>query len=232
MVSPSTATASAHENTSAGPSTPTSHDPVRSRNPDRRAGESRSSISPVVGDDAAHGDGLGLGSLNLDISASASNLNGQLLLIAGAAIVVGATVVAFVPQFRDPVVVVTKTTWTRIGPLLSSPGRLISVVLANVLVHMGLSLAMSTVPRAFGQDVGFADVILVNVAIVDSATATAEALTYRLLCARLPERNAFSVWCCGDDVCGVRVRGRRGGRSDRCRSGPSGSRASDTSRSA
>jgi len=153
--------------------------------------------------------GLGFGSLNLDISASAPNLNGQLILIALAAIAIGVAVVALVPKFRDPVVAVTKTTWTKIGPLLSSPTRLISVVLANVLVQLLFSLAMYTVLRAFGQDVGFADVVLVNVAValfaglmpvpggvgvteaaltagfvaigVDSATAMAAAITYRLI---------------------------------------------------
>ncbi len=158
--------------------------------------------------------GLGLGSLNLDIAASAPNLNGQLILIALAAVLVGVAVVAFVPKFRDPIVAVTKATWTKIGPLLSSPGRLISVILANLLVQVLFSLAMYTVLRAFGQDVGFADVILVNVAValfaglmpvpggvgvteaaltagftaigVDNATAMAAAMTYRLLTFYLP----------------------------------------------
>jgi uncharacterized membrane protein YbhN (UPF0104 family) len=157
---------------------------------------------------------LGLGSLNLDISASAPNLNGQLILIAVGAVIIGVAVVAIVPKFRNPVVAVTKTTWTKIGPLLSSPGRLISVVLANVLVQLLFSLAMYTVLRAFGQDVGFADVVLVNVAValfaglmpvpggvgvteaaltagftaigVDSATAMAAAISYRLLTFYLP----------------------------------------------
>ena len=153
--------------------------------------------------------GFGLGSLNLNISASAPNLNGQLILIALAAIVIGIAVVALVPKFRNPVVAVTKTTWTKIGPLLSSPTRLISVVLANVLVQLLFSLAMYTVLRAFGQDVGFADVVLVNVSValfaglmpvpggvgvtgaaltagftaigVDSSTAMAAAIVYRLI---------------------------------------------------
>ncbi len=153
--------------------------------------------------------GLGIGSLNLDISASAPNLDGQLILIVLAAIAIGVAVVALVPKFRNPVVAVTKTTWTKIGPLLSSPTRLISVVLANVLVQLLFSLAMYTVLRAFGQDVGFADVILVNVSValfaglmpvpggvgvtgaaltagftaigVDSSTAMAAAIVYRLI---------------------------------------------------
>ena len=153
--------------------------------------------------------GFGLGSLNMNISASAPDLNGQLVLLVVAAIAVGVAVVAFVPKFRDPVVTLLKTTWAKIGPLLSSPRRLISVILANLLVQLLFSLAMYAVLRAFGQDVGFADVVLVNVAValfaglmpvpggvgvteaaltagftaigVDSATAMAAAITYRII---------------------------------------------------
>ncbi|HUV19328.1 MAG TPA: lysylphosphatidylglycerol synthase transmembrane domain-containing protein [Ilumatobacteraceae bacterium] len=153
--------------------------------------------------------GFGLGSLNLDISANAPDFTGRLLLIAVVAIAIGIAVVALVPRFRDPVVSVARTTWTRVGPLLSSPRRLISVVLANLLVQLLFSLTIYTVLRAYGQDVGFADAVLVNVTValfaglmpvpggvgvteaaltagfvaigVDSATAMAAALTYRLV---------------------------------------------------
>jgi uncharacterized membrane protein YbhN (UPF0104 family) len=153
--------------------------------------------------------GFGLGSLNMNISADAPDLNGQLVLLVIAAIAVGVAVVAFVPKFRDPVVTLLETTWAKIGPLLSSPRRLISVILANLLVQLLFSLAMYAVLRAFGQDVGFADVVLVNVAValfaglmpvpggvgvteaaltagftaigVDSATAMAAAITYRII---------------------------------------------------
>ena len=131
------------------------------------------------------------------------------MLLVVVAIAIGVAVVAFVPKFRDPVVAVLKTTWAKIGPLLNSPRRLISVILANLLVQLLFSLAMYTVLRAFGQDVGFADVVLVNVAValfaglmpvpggvgvteaaltagftaigVDSATAMAAAMTYRII---------------------------------------------------
>lgn len=153
--------------------------------------------------------GFGLGSLNLDISTDPPDFTGRLLLIAIVAIAIGIAVVAFVPKFRDPVVSVARTTWERVGPLLSSPRRLISVILANLLVQLLFSLTIYTVLRAYGQDVGFADVVLVNVTValfaglmpvpggigvteaaltagfiaigVDSATAMAAALTYRLV---------------------------------------------------
>jgi uncharacterized membrane protein YbhN (UPF0104 family) len=153
--------------------------------------------------------GFGLGSLNLDISTDPPDFTGRLLLIAIVAAAIGIAVVAFVPKFRDPVVSVAKTTWARVGPLLSSPRRLISVILANLLVQLLFSLTIYTVLRAFGQDVGFADAVLVNVTValfaglmpvpggvgvteaaltagfvaigVDSTTAMAAAITYRLV---------------------------------------------------
>ncbi|MGB7880401.1 MAG: lysylphosphatidylglycerol synthase domain-containing protein, partial [Ilumatobacteraceae bacterium] len=96
--------------------------------------------------------GFGLGSLNLDISTSSVDFTGKWLVILLIVLVVGIAVVAFVPKFRDPVVSVVKTTWSKIGPLLSSPRRLISVVLANLLVQLLFSLTSYTILRAFGQD--------------------------------------------------------------------------------
>jgi uncharacterized membrane protein YbhN (UPF0104 family) len=158
---------------------------------------------------------FGLGSLNLDIGgASAPDLNGTLLLILAVALAIAVAVVAIVPKFRDPIVAVARTTWAKVGPLLSSPRRLITVVAANVLVQLLFSLCSYTVLRAFDQDVSFADVILVNEAValfsglmpvpggigvteaaltagyvaigVDSSTAMAAALSYRLLTFYLP----------------------------------------------
>jgi uncharacterized membrane protein YbhN (UPF0104 family)/tRNA A-37 threonylcarbamoyl transferase component Bud32 len=153
--------------------------------------------------------GFGLGSLNLDISADDPDFTGRLLLLAIVIVAIGIAVVAFVPKFRNPVVSVAKTTWSRVGPLLSSPRRLISVVLANLLVQLLFSLTIYTVLRAFDQDVGFADAVLVNVTValfaglmpvpggigvteaaltagfiaigVDSATAMAAAISYRII---------------------------------------------------
>ena len=158
--------------------------------------------------------GFGLGSLNLNISTSSVDFTGKWLVILLIVLVVGIAVVAFVPKFRDPVVSVVKTTWSKIGPLLSSPRRLISVVLANLLVQLLFSLTSYTILRAFGQDVGFADVVLVNVCValfaglmpvpggvgvteaaltagytaigVDSASAMGAALCYRLITFYIP----------------------------------------------
>lgn len=158
--------------------------------------------------------GFSLGSLNVDVSNANVDFTGQLLLIAVIGVAIGVAVVAFVPKFRNPVVAVIKTTWTKVGPLLSSPRRLIRVVLANLLVQLLFSLTSYTILRAFGQDVGFADVVLVNVCValfaglmpvpggigvteaaltagyvaigVDSSTAMAAALCYRMITFYIP----------------------------------------------
>jgi uncharacterized membrane protein YbhN (UPF0104 family) len=158
--------------------------------------------------------GFGLGSLNLDVNTSNVDFNGQLLLILVLVLAAGISVVAFVPKFRDPVVSVNRTTWAKIGPLLSSPRRLISVVLANLLVQLLFSLTSYTILVAFGQEVGFADVVLVNVCValfaglmpvpggvgvteaaltagyiaigVDSASAMGAALCYRMITFYIP----------------------------------------------
>jgi uncharacterized membrane protein YbhN (UPF0104 family) len=158
--------------------------------------------------------GFGIGTLDLQLADNAPDFTGRLLLIAIAAIAVGVAVVALVPKFRRPVVSVLTTTWQRVGPMLSSPRRLVSVVLANLLVQLLFSLTIYTVLRAYGQDVVFADAVLVNVSValfaglmpvpggvgvteaaltagftamgVDSATAMAAALSYRLVTFYLP----------------------------------------------
>ena len=158
--------------------------------------------------------GFGFGSLNLDIDTSNVDFTGKWILILALLLVVGVAVVAFVSRFRDPVVSVLETTWTKVGPLLSSPRRIISVVLANLLVQLLFSLTSYTILRAFGQDVGFADVVLVNVCValfaglmpvpggvgvteaaltagytaigVDSASAMGAALCYRMITFYIP----------------------------------------------
>jgi uncharacterized membrane protein YbhN (UPF0104 family)/tRNA A-37 threonylcarbamoyl transferase component Bud32 len=158
--------------------------------------------------------GFGLGSLNLNVSASAPDFDGTLILVLVVVLAIAVAVVAFTPKFREPILSVIEVTWTKIGPLLSSPRRVISVIAANVLVQLLFSLTSYTVLRAFGQDVGFADVILVNECValfaglmpvpggvgvteaaltagytaigVDSSTAMAAALCYRLVTFYIP----------------------------------------------
>ena len=88
------------------------------------------------------------------------------------------------------------------------------MVLANLLVQLLFSLTSYTILRAFGQDVGFADVVLVNVCValfaglmpvpggvgvteaaltagyvaigVDSASAMGAALCYRMITFYIP----------------------------------------------
>jgi uncharacterized membrane protein YbhN (UPF0104 family) len=158
--------------------------------------------------------GFGFGSLNLDISTDNVDFDGQLLLILLVVLVVGIGTVLLVPKFRNPIESVIRTTWAKIGPLLSSPRRLIAVVLANLVRELLFSLTSYTILAAFGQDVGYADVVLVNVCValfaglmpvpggigvteaaltagyiaigVDSASAMSAALCYRIVTFYIP----------------------------------------------
>jgi uncharacterized protein (TIRG00374 family) len=99
--------------------------------------------------------------------------------------------------------------WALVGPVLSSPARLVQSLGANMGAELLFSWCMYTVLRAFGQDVGYAEVALVNefaalfaglmpvpggvgvteaaltagfVAIgVDQSTALAAAISYRVV---------------------------------------------------
>ncbi|TFH15431.1 MAG: flippase-like domain-containing protein [Acidimicrobiales bacterium] len=105
---------------------------------------------------------FGLGSLDLNPSSPSTDFNGNLLIALVVAVVVGVGVVALVPKFRTPTVAVIKTTWTKLKPLVDSPIRLVRVIAANLMVQLLFSLTSYTVLRAFGQDISFADVVLVN----------------------------------------------------------------------
>ena len=105
---------------------------------------------------------FGLGSLDLNPSSPSTDFNGNLLIALVVAVGVGVGVVALVPKFRTPTVAVIKTTWTKLKPLVDSPIRLVRVIAANLMVQLLFSLTSYTVLRAFGQDISFADVVLVN----------------------------------------------------------------------
>lgn len=153
---------------------------------------------------------FGIGSLNLEIADNLS-ANGlpPLLWLLLIAIVVAITVVLVVPKFRTRVADLIRQGWAQAKPVLTSPGLLIRVYSYNVLSELLFSLCMYTVLRAFGQDVNYLDVVLVNVAValfaglmpvpggvgvteaaltagfiaigVDESTAFAAALSYRLV---------------------------------------------------
>jgi uncharacterized protein (TIRG00374 family) len=167
--------------------------------------------------------GFGLGSLELDIFGNLSDetLTGLLILV-GIALVVGVAVVLLVKKIRAAVRAALHKVWTLVGPVLSSPARLVKSLGANIAAELLFSWCMYTVLRAFGQDVNYADVVLVNefvalfaglmpvpggvgvteaaltagfVAIgVDESTALAAAITYRVLTYYTPPIIGFGAF--------------------------------------
>jgi uncharacterized membrane protein YbhN (UPF0104 family) len=158
---------------------------------------------------------FGFGSLDLhvDETFSGGKVEG-LLIVLGVVLVLVIAAALLLPRLRSSVWSAAQQVVTKVWPLLDSPRRLVGVLAANVAVELLFSLCSYTVLRAFGQDVGFADVILVNegvalfagvmpvpggmgvteaaltvgyVAIgVDSATAVGAAIVYRLITFYLP----------------------------------------------
>jgi uncharacterized membrane protein YbhN (UPF0104 family) len=153
--------------------------------------------------------GFGLGTLDLDIAGNVSDELVGLLVLLAAALVVALVVVAVVSRFRNAVLGALRRASSSIGPVLTSPGRLMKLLGANIAAELLFALCMYTVLRAFGQDVGYADVVLVNECValfaglmpvpggigvteaaltagfiaigVDEATAFAAAITYRVV---------------------------------------------------
>jgi uncharacterized membrane protein YbhN (UPF0104 family)/tRNA A-37 threonylcarbamoyl transferase component Bud32 len=158
---------------------------------------------------------FGLGSLDLNLDETLSwDAVATLLIVLGVVLVLVIAAAMLVPRLRRLVSSAVHLVRTEVWPLLASPRRLIGVLAANVVVELLFSLCMYTVLRAFGQDVTYADVILVNecvalfaglmpvpggmgvteaaltagfVAIgVDSATAVGAAIMYRIITFYLP----------------------------------------------
>jgi len=105
--------------------------------------------------------GLGTLDLNLDETFSGDTLKNLVVLLA-VALVFAIAAAMLVPKLRRIVAAAIDHVRTKVWPLLNSPRRLIGVLAANIVVELLFSLCSYTVLRAFGQDVGFADVILVN----------------------------------------------------------------------
>jgi glycosyltransferase 2 family protein len=167
--------------------------------------------------------GFGLGSLDLDIAGRISDdtLRSLLVLVALLLAVVVA-VLLLVPKCRAALASALHGVWTLVGPVLSSPARLVQSLGANIAAELLFSLCMYTVLRAFGQDVGYAEVVLVNecvalfaglmpipggvgvteaaltagfVAIgVDQSTALAAAISYRVLTYYTPPVIGFGAF--------------------------------------
>lgn len=158
---------------------------------------------------------FGFGTLDLQLDETFSgDALAHLLTLLAVVLLFAIAAAALLPRLRRIVSSAIRHVRTKVWPLLGPPRRLIGVLAANIAVELLFALCSYTVLRAFGQDVGFADVILVNegvalfaglmpvpggmgvteaaltagyVAIgVDSATAVGAAILYRLITFYLP----------------------------------------------
>lgn len=157
--------------------------------------------------------GLGTLELNLDETLS-GDMPVALLIVLGVVLVLAVAAAMLLPRSRRILSAAVYYVRTRVWPLLASPRRLIGVLVANVAVELLFSLCSYTVLRSFGQDVAFADVVLVNECValfaglvpvpggmgvteaaltagyvvigVDSATAVGAAILYRVITFYLP----------------------------------------------
>ncbi len=158
---------------------------------------------------------FGFGTLELHLDeAHSGDGSGGLLIVLTVVLVLALAAVALLPMLRRIVASALSNVREKVLPLVESPRRLSGVLAANVVVELLFSLCSYTVLRAFGQDVAFADVILVNELValfagvmpvpggmgvteaaltagfiamgVDSATAVGAAIVYRLITFYLP----------------------------------------------
>jgi glycosyltransferase 2 family protein len=106
---------------------------------------------------------LGLGSLNFGIRESLDPAAVQkLLVVIVVAIVVAVLAVVFVKRLRALVTAFARRAWFLVQPVLTSPRRAGKLLAWNMTAELLFSLCMYVVLRAFGQDVGYFDVVLVN----------------------------------------------------------------------
>lgn len=154
---------------------------------------------------------LGLGSLSFspDPDAWRAEATGRWLIILATMLAVSAVAVLTIAKLRTAVLSTLRSTWSKIETVARPPRRLVKAYAANVLVELLFSLCSFIVLRAFDQSVGYADVVIVNVAValfaglvpvpggmgvteaalaagyiaigVDEATAISAALCYRLI---------------------------------------------------
>jgi glycosyltransferase 2 family protein len=157
--------------------------------------------------------GLGTLELRLDETLTLDGGGGLLVWLLVLLVAVVATVL-IVGRLRRALVALVAKVWGTVRPLLRQPARLLTMLAANLAAELLFALCMYTVLRAFGQDVAFADVVVVNVCValfaglmpvpggigvseaaltagfvalgVDEATAFAAAITYRVVTFYLP----------------------------------------------
>ncbi|HUC32305.1 MAG TPA: lysylphosphatidylglycerol synthase transmembrane domain-containing protein, partial [Ilumatobacteraceae bacterium] len=153
---------------------------------------------------------FGLGSLHLDIFENIDrDAMVKMAILVVVLVAVAVLVIAVIPKLRRAVLGAWSRVWALVGPLLRSPRRFLTLLFANIAADMLFAFTMYITLLAFGQDVSYGDVIIVNDCVslfaglmpvpggigvteaaltagfisigVDEATAFAVAITYRVL---------------------------------------------------
>ena len=153
---------------------------------------------------------FGLGSLHLDIFENIDrDAMVKMAILVVVLVAVAVLVIAVIPKLRRAVLGAWTRVWALVGPLLRSPRRFLTLLFANIAADMLFAFTMYITLLAFGQDVSYGDVIIVNDCVslfaglmpvpggigvteaaltagfisigVDEATAFAVAITYRVL---------------------------------------------------
>lgn len=148
---------------------------------------------------------FGLGTLDFTVdeilSDSSPSLD-RLLLAVGVILLVGVLVVALVPKLRNAVVSALRTAKRFVVELVRSPARLAKALLANMTSELIYSVVLYTVLIAFRQDVNFADIVFVGIAVslfsglmpVPGGIGVTEAgLTAGFMASGVPQATAFAA---------------------------------------
>ncbi len=144
----------------------------------------------------------GLGSLEFQLDDRFDlDVVGPLLLLVAALLVVALAVVLGVPALRRRVMEIVRPA---LQPLdaLRSPARVAQLLGANLLAELLFAGTIAIVLQAFGQDVGFADVVLINelvalfaglMPVPGGIGVTEAALTAGFVAAGVPEEQALAA---------------------------------------
>ena len=153
---------------------------------------------------------FGLGSLHLDIFDNIDrDAMVKMAILVVVLVAIAVLVIALIPKLRRAVLGAWTRVWALVGPLLRSPRRFLTLLFANIAADLLFAFTMYITLLAFGQDVSYGDVIIVNDCVslfaglmpvpggigvteaaltagfisigVDEATAFAVAITYRVL---------------------------------------------------
>lgn len=147
---------------------------------------------------------LGRGTNDLTAQApSASDLVKLVAILLGLALLV-IVILAFVPKVRAKVAE-TVTQLREALRVLRSPAKVVRLLAFNVLAELLFSATIWIVLEAFGQDVAFADVVIINEAVAlfsglmpvpGGVGVTEGALTAGFVAVGVPEAVAFSAALC------------------------------------